>query len=490
MTDPFAVPGNAAVPLPARLWPVPEREPSGTLGQLLSVLAIGLLGGLTLHVEAFGLAAPITGTAVLGVALWHCRTRPSTEQLVTAAGALLLLVVAAVRSADWLVTLCIMGAWALATLALVGGRTWTGVVVGAAAAGLVPLRAARWFLIPLRSMPLPYATARRVLVIGGMSAGLLLVFGLLFGAADPAYANLLGDLVPTWHAPTAVQRVVLTSGTLGVTAVAVYLAQRPPAVDALAPAAARPVRTAEWLVPLALVDALFASFVVVQLTVLFGDRSHVLKTTGLTYAEYARRGFWQLLVVTGLTLVVIAAAVRYASRSTPRDRLLVRLLLGTLCFLFMVIVASALHRMSLYQHEYGWTRLRLFVSAVELSLGAVFVLLLIAGIRLNGRFLPRAVVGMAAMTLLGLAAMNPDAWIARHDVDRFRATGQIDTHYLSGLSADAVPVLLSLPARERDCAVLPIAARLESLPSPWYDDNVARHRARDLLASQRFTSCS
>jgi len=126
------------------------------------------------------------------------------------------------------------------------------------------------------------------------------------------------------------------------------------------------------LVPLAVVDGLFLSFVVVQLTVLFGSREHVLRTTGLTYAEYARHGFWQLLVVTGLTLAVIAVAVRVAPRVSPRDRLVVRVMLGALCVLSLVIVASALHRMSLYQQEYGWTRLRLLVSAVELALASIF----------------------------------------------------------------------------------------------------------------------
>jgi hypothetical protein len=478
---------TAALALPARLFPSPEADPAGP-PQLHAVFGVAVLGGLTLHVEALGLAALLTGTAILGVALWLRGARPTLEQLLPAAGAVLLLGVATLRSAEWLVVLCMMGAWALATLALVGGRTWTGVVVGACAAGLVPLRALRWFLLPLRSLPLP-AGIRRSAVVAGISLGLLLVFGLLFGAADPAYAHLLDALVPSWDLPVAVQRLVLTAGTAAVTALAVYLAQRPPAVDVLAPPPGRPVRTADWLVPLAVLDALFLSFVAVQLTVLFGGRDHVLRTTGLTYAEYARRGFWQLLVVTALTLLVIAAAVRFAPRQSPRDRQLVRVLLGALCLLSLVIVASALHRMGLYEDAYGFTRLRLFVQAVELALGAVFVLLLLAGVRLDGRWLPRAVVGVAAVTLLGLAVVNPDASIARHNVERFQQSGQIDVAYLSTLSADAVPELLRLPRQQRACAIVPIAALLKDLPDPWYDGNLARHRARALLAARSLGPC-
>ena len=78
----------------------------------------------------------------------------------------------------------------------------------------------------------------------------------------------------------------------------------------------------EWLVPIVVLDALFLTFVTVQLTVLFGGHRHVLGTEGLTYAEYARSGFGQLVVVTLLTLSVVAATVRFAPRhsraATPR----------------------------------------------------------------------------------------------------------------------------------------------------------------------------
>ena len=66
------------------------------------------------------------------------------------------------------------------------------------------------------------------------------------------------------------------------------------------PRALRRLSRAEWVIPLALLDALFLAFVIVQLAVLFGGHDRVLRTTGLTYAEYARSGFWQLLAVGGV----------------------------------------------------------------------------------------------------------------------------------------------------------------------------------------------
>ena len=59
-----------------------------------------------------------------------------------------------------------------------------------------------------------------------------------------------------------------------------------------------------------MLDVLFAAFVVLQLAALFGGDEHVLRTAGLTYAEYAREGFAQLMAVAALTLAMIALARR------------------------------------------------------------------------------------------------------------------------------------------------------------------------------------
>lgn len=488
MTAPFALPRTAASLISARLWPLPEQDPVAPSGLVTAIVGVAVLGAATMRFEALGTGSLLTGTACLGLALLSRRRLPATEDLVTAGLAVALLSVASVRSSPWLVALCLLGAWATGTLALVGGRTWTGVVLGATAALFAPARAIGWAVRRLLAFRLP--ASRRGAVVAAVSGVLVVCFGSLFAAADPAYAHLLEAVLPAWDLAPLGQRLVLLGLVGATTTVAVYLAQRPPAVDALAPPAAAPVRRSEWLVPLALVDALFLSFVAVQVSVLFGGREHVLRTTGLSYAEYARHGFWQLLVVTSLTLVVIAAAVRFAPRSSLRDRHLVRGLLGVLSLLSLVVVASALHRMSLYEDEYGFTRLRLLVQAVELALGAVFVLLLVAGIRLDGRWLPRAVVGVAAVTLLSLASIDPDASIAERNIDRFHRSGQIDTAYLSTLSPDAVPALLRLPERLRGCALAPIAARLADTTDPWWDVNAGRHHARALLEGAGIGSCT
>ena len=141
-------------------------------------------------------------------------------------------------------------------------------------------------------------------------------------------------------------------------------------------------------------------------------------------------------------MVVVALTMRVASRETARDRLLLRLLLGALCLLTLAVVASALYRMSLYQDAFGYTVLRVFVDGFELWLGLVVVFLLAAGVRLSGWWVPRAVLVSAAVFALGFAAMNPDAWVAGRNIDRFEAGSSLDTGYLSTLGADATPVIV------------------------------------------------
>src|SRR5262249_44634305 len=148
-------------------------------------------------------------------------------------------------------------------------------------------------------------------------------------------------------------------------------------------------------------------FVGVQLTVLYGDRDYVMRTVGLTFAEYARRGFWQLLVITLLTLAVMAVTIRTAPREARADRLLLRALLGTLAVCSLVVVGSALWRMGVYEQAYGFTRLRVFVFTFELWLGGLFVLVILAGLARHARWLPRTAVALWVAILLGLAVLNP-----------------------------------------------------------------------------------
>jgi two-component system sensor histidine kinase BaeS len=134
----------------------------------------------------------------------------------------------------------------------------------------------------------------------------------------------------------------------------------------------------------------------------------------------------------------------------------------------------------LYQEAYGYTVLRLFVDGFELWLGLVVILLLIAGIRLSGHWLARAILVSAAVFTLVFAAMNPDAWVAQRNIERFQTGRTLDTLYLSTLSADATPTLVdTLPAEVTRCMFgLRDDARLRDDTLAW---NLGRDRAQAAL---------
>ena len=156
-----------------------------------------------------------------------------------------------------------------------------------------------------------------------------------------------------------------------------------------------------------------------------------------------------------------------------------------------MIVASALARMWLYQQAYGFTVLRLLVGACELWLGLAFVLVALAVLRLDHGGPIKPMVGTAVAALLVLAVLDPERFIADRNVDRFFETGRLDSSYLSGLSADAVPALLRLPeGPERDCVLSTIAWRNQADPdADWRQANLSRATAERLLDGRTNLGC-
>ncbi|MEU9143476.1 DUF4173 domain-containing protein [Streptomyces sp. NPDC048349] len=413
--------------------------------------------------------------------------RPWT--LVWAIGCLALLAVPALRDSAWPATLAILSALLLGALALHGSRTWPGVLLSPLGIFEAAVSGLGWAWAGLRSrgggskdrwMPV----AKAVLVAGV----LLLLFGTLFASADAAFADLLGELTPDISIEDGPLRIVLFLFGAFLALAAARAAAAPLRWDRIKVAPGKPRSRVEWALPLVVLNLLFAGFNAVQLAVLFGGYDKVLESTGLTYAEYARQGFWQLLWATLFTLVVIALALRWAPRSGAADRRFVRVVLGVLCALTLVVVASALRRMDLYVDAYGLTILRVSVTAMEMWLGLVLVLIMAAGV-FGARWLPRAVAGSAAAAVLAFGLLSPDGMVAERNVARFQADGKIDLAYFQSLSADAVPALDRLPEPRRSCALHGISQEIaEAGDVPWYAMSLGEHRARQILRERPVTA--
>jgi hypothetical protein len=207
---------------------------------------------------------------------------------------------------------------------------------------------------------------------------------------------------------------------------------------------------------LAVIDLLFLAFVAVQFRYLFGGAELVQGLTGMSYSEYARRGFFELVTVAALSLPLLLLAdwsLDQADRSRVRR---FRLLAGLMLLLLDVMLASALLRMRLYTVEYGLTELRFYTTAFMGWLVLVFGWFAATVLRGRRSRFGAGALASGFLVLLALNLMNPDALMARSNVARAVAGHSLDAEYAARLSADALPTLLrllpALPAPDR-CAV-------------------------------------
>ncbi|MBQ1044604.1 MULTISPECIES: DUF4153 domain-containing protein [unclassified Micromonospora] len=396
-----------------------------------------------------------------------------------AAAALALMAVPAFRNAWWLVTFCVLGALGCATLAIIGGRLVRSILFGLVATPFAALRGLPWVRRHVTASA-SAATVSKVTVSVVATVVVLVVFGSLLASADAAFSEALGSLVPETNMDSVFSGVFLAVVGGLIAVAALYTLAAPPDLSTVDRDGERRIGLLEWAPAIGALVLLFAGFVVVQFTVLFGGQRHVQRVAGLSYAEYARSGFWQLLFVTLLTVAVLGGVGRWARRERPVERVLLRVLLGLISALSVVIVASALSRMWTYQKVYSFTGERIFVMAFEMLLGTVFLMIILAGVRFKGRWIPGATVALAVAMLLGLAVLNPEAYVAKRNALRYEQTGKIDAWYLRALSADATPTLAKLPDPVRRCTLSWIADDLAE-PDPWYAWNLGRQRARKAL---------
>ncbi len=338
----------------------------------------------------------------------------------------------------------------------------------------------------------------------------LIVFAALFSSADAIFASVADDLFglefDLGQLPIRVVVAFLVAwvvaGLLGVAAGAAELdwPPRPQPMQSLGAAAVEPLPVAprlgatEAVTILVAVDLLFAAFVSLQVAYLFGGLD-TLAAGGITYANYARRGFFELVAVTCLAggLVVSLHAI-----VAERTRAFVGAAVG-LAALTFVILGSAAFRLSLYQDAYGWTELRFYIDATIgwLALGIVAAVVLLVRDRM--RWLVHAMTVSAVAILLAVNVVGAQRHVAEANVARLLDPSLVppdgrrglDLDYATTLGDDAVPALIAalpaLPEANRSWLMLHLEYRWQELnwseATAWSAWNLARERARAALAT-------
>lgn len=469
----------------------PER-PTMSTRAVWAVLVAGLAGAVLLPESRVGLSLTLVPLVVAAAYAFARSGKLTRSELGFGVLALALSVLPTLRSAEWILAIDLLAAMGLACVAVTSAAAWRTMLV----APFVLLGSARWVPGNLTRPALDRVRDREAEGIrafvrtAGITLALLVVFGTLFMSADAAFARWANEiLLPDVRVDMTFARifsfsiVALFTGALILTGPgAVTSTGEVGSGSAAVPDEGHRRSISEWALPIAALDVLFASFVAVQLTVLFGGRHHVELTPGLTYAEYARQGFFQLLAVAALVLAVVAVTLWVVQPRDARTKKVARVVLGALCGLTLVVLASAWFRLGVYEDAYGLTRLRVSVYGSIVWLAVIFSMLIAAGLLWKASWLPRSVIASTAVGLLVFTLINPDGLIATRNVERYEATGRIDLGYLATLSEDAVPALERLPDEMRSCVLAQLAfSRGTRDDFGWTEFNVARAGARNAL---------
>ena len=356
--------------------------------------------------------------------------------------------------------------------------------------------------VPRRLPPRAVPIARGLLLGVPIAA----IFAVLFASADPIFRGTLEDVLGfSIDIGDLPGRVIFTAacawlaaGLLSIAANGVPSVSAASLGAAAAPQVAsrrKPLGQPEAVTVLVLVDLVAGAFVALQIAYLFGGPD-TLAAAGMTYSDYARRGFFELVAAACLAGgLVVVLEVATAGRSVAH--VVAALALGALT---LVVLASAWLRLDLYQQAYGWTELRFYVAAAIVTLGVGIAFGSFLLVRDQMRWLGHGLVAIGFVALLVLNALAPAAFVAERNVARLLDESLVppdgwlglDTSYLGFIGDDAIPVLVEalprLPDPYRTQTQVILDAREIELtadpawtsPAAW---NLSRRRATEALAT-------
>lgn len=482
-----------------------EARQAFAIRALVAGTAVGLIGNILFYNKLVGLSFPIftlivTG-AVLFMSFWvglrlHWRTLWPLLPL------LFFAVMVAIRADVLVQSLNVMSVLALGGLVLYflpserhldltpfAEQVWGVIEAGLSVipAGIENLLASWGWLRSARLQRLPHFTAAiRGLLI---AVPILIVFGVLLGSADAVFGDYLDKFLKLFDLTgmdSAVEQATLTGGLafLSVGAMA-YVGLRhlkPHAAPESRPEelaasegdaasadgdttdtdddledlkAKLKLKTVEKRKPgfklsmietsivLGSVDLLFAAFVIIQFAYFFGGQTNV-SVEGLTYAQYARRGFFELVAVSVMTLGLALWLDHVTVRQEKRENQIFRVLSVIVVGLTSVMLVSASQRMWLYEQAFGFTQLRVYTHVFMLWLGVLFVFFLLTVFRVRPNVFSLGILLCLIGYLGTINLLNVDAYIAEQNIARAADGAELDIQFLNILSSDAVPGVIAL----------------------------------------------
>lgn len=240
---------------------------------------------------------------------------------------------------------------------------------------------------------------------------------------------------------------------------------------------------------LVVINLVYLMFTLVQSSYLYGSGESILPN-GFTYAEYARRGFFELVLVTIINFTIFTLSQKFTKKGSVPLSSILRAVHSILVLFTLNMLYSANFKMIIYENAFGYTYLRVFVQIFLLLLLLLFIIAL-AGIWNKRVPTVKASIVVTLVLYVAVNFINVDGIIARKNIERFRETKKIDVNYLTQLSDDALPELVKFVEAKEQLSSAQydikeyLKFRKEQLghERKWYEYNYSVERAKMVVES-------
>lgn len=191
-----------------------------------------------------------------------------------------------------------------------------------------------------------------------------------------------------------------------------------------------------------------------QLAYFFSAFKGFLPSTEITYAQYARKGFFEMCVIAVINLVIVFLALLISKKQNGKVCHGIKAIATFIAVFTLIIIATAISKMVLYIDAYGMTVPRLTTSAFMLFLGVVFISVILRIYITKINIIKTALIAAGCIVLV-LGTANVNAICAKYNYESYKTKklDTIDIGALYDLGDEGIPYIVKLAcSKEEDIA--------------------------------------
>ncbi len=229
----------------------------------------------------------------------------------------------------------------------------------------------------------------------------------------------------------------------------------------------------------------YSVFIIIQFKYLFAGAK---LPDGLTYTQYARKGFFELLILSTINIIVIVGVTLLTHKKHGKGFAFSKILCCYMCMISIILLISSFYRMILYTNSDGFTRLRFMVMGF-LIFEAIGLFITFAFI-INPKFNVIMIYGILALTYYCILNVVPmDSIIAKNQIDLYLNNQRHDIYYVFDLSLDISKQMEYFYNNTDDEDLKSqikgflMAETYTDIPERWQRYNISYERGKSVLKS-------